>query len=146
MAEVTGIKSVVGMLKALANGEVVNVDGVTVPGVGPKPKVTVVTGYDTAYAVYVHENIEMKWKGKPRRKPAKGNYWDPKGEAKFLEKPAREMANNGEFQRIIVAALQGGATLEEALLLAGLRLQRESQLRVPVDTGALKNSAFTVVE
>jgi hypothetical protein len=30
--------------------------------------------------------------------------------------------------------------------LAGLRLQRESQLLVPVDTGALRASAFTAME
>ncbi len=40
----------------------------------------------------------------------------------------------------------GHRSLEEALLKSGLFLQRESQKLVPVDTGALKNSAFTRVE
>lgn len=51
-------------------------------------------GYTAAYAMYVHENVEMKLKGQPRRPPAKGNYWDPpgRGQAKFLEAPARNPA------------------------------------------------------
>lgn len=36
--------------------------------------------------------------------------------------------------------------MAQALLLAGLRLQRESQLLCPVLTGNLRNSAFTRVE
>ncbi|KFC12262.1 hypothetical protein GTGU_00309 [Trabulsiella guamensis ATCC 49490] len=43
-------------------------------------------GYSANYAIYVHE-ANGTLKGKPR--PAKqggGNYWDPSGEPKFLEK------------------------------------------------------------
>jgi hypothetical protein len=49
-------------------------------------------GCTAFYAVYVHENVEMKWKGLPRHKPHKGFYWDPQGEAtaKFLEKAISE--------------------------------------------------------
>lgn len=112
---------------------------------GDNSKVSVIVGYTAAYAVHVHENIEMKWKGLPRRPnpPHKGNYWDPagKGQAKYLEQPARELKK--EFSRIIVTACSRGAKLEQALLMAGLRLQRESQQLVPVDTGNLKASAFT---
>lgn len=105
--------------------------------------VSVVVGYTAKYAIYVHENIEMKWKGLPRRKPSKGNYWDPagRGQAKFLEQPARELKR--EFQRLIRTACENGATLKKAILIAGLRLQRESQQLVPVDFGNLKASAFT---
>jgi hypothetical protein len=48
-------------------------------------------GYGTSYALPVHENVEMKGKGFPRRPPSHGNYWDPApwGRAKFLETPAR---------------------------------------------------------
>lgn len=56
---------------------------------------TVVTvGYTAAYAAYVHENVEMKGRGLPRRPPSKGRYWDPqgRGQAKFLEEPARTFA------------------------------------------------------
>lgn len=107
------------------------------------PTVSVIVGYTANYAVHVHENIEMKGKGLPRQKPHKGLYWDPQGkaQAKFLEQPAREL--KGEFRRIITTACQNGAKLNKALLMAGLRLQRESQQLVPVDTGNLKASAFT---
>ncbi len=61
-------------------------------GSGYSTKVTV--GYTAAYAIYVHENVEMKLKGLPRQKPHKGFYWDPqgKGQSKFLEEPARRLA------------------------------------------------------
>ena len=131
--------------------------------------VSVVVGYTAAYALYVHERVEMKWKGLPRgqgfyvddegviRFPSalssgkaggknRGFYWDPQGraQAKFLEAPAREMKD--ELGRVIAEAAAKGSTLATALLLAGYRLQRESQLRVPVDTGNLKASAFTRLE
>lgn len=109
---------------------------------------SVVVGYTASYALYVHENMEMKWKGEPRKKPHKGRYWDPQDKAgpKFLEGPARELADTGIFTQILVKAVQAGKTVMQGLLLAGLRLQRESMLRVPVDTGNLKNSAFTRIE
>lgn len=55
----------------------------------------VIVGYTAAYAIYVHENVEMKWKGRPRQAPHKGRYWDPqgRGQSKFLEEPARRLAN-----------------------------------------------------
>ena len=76
-------------------------------------------GYTQSYAYWVHERVEMKWKGLPRgvnlnkyalgrngtlifketskkapssaRNGHSGNYWDPagKGKAKFLEDPVR---------------------------------------------------------
>lgn len=110
---------------------------------------SVVVGYTAAYALYVHENIEMKWRGRPRRKPHKGAYWDPpgRGQAKFLEQPARELNNSGELSRVIVKAMRSReVTLQEANYLAAMRIQRESQRVVPVDTGNLKQSAFTKKE
>lgn len=125
-------------------------------------KPSVIVGYTANYALHVHENIEMKWKGLPRtghydktfksgkRKgetvlvARRGNYWDGSrgpGQAKFLEQPARELTT--EFDRIVFESMRNGATLLQALYLAGLRLQRESMLLVPVDTGNLKASAFT---
>lgn len=53
----------------------------------------VVVGFTAAYAVFVHENLEQKWKGKSRRTGSKkGRYWDPQGRAgpKFLERAVRE--------------------------------------------------------
>lgn len=72
-----------------------------------------------------------------------GRFWDPQGQAqaKFLEAPARKLGPL--LGSIVRQALKAGKTFEQAMLLAGLRLQRESQLLVPVDTGNLKNSAFT---
>ena len=97
--------------------------------VGRKFIPRVVMGYTAAYAVYVHEDLTAV---------------HPVGQAKFLEEPARTK------RREIVAEVEGGLrrgfTLEEALLLGGLRLQRESQVLVPVDTGNLKGSAFTRAE
>jgi len=91
--------------------------------------VSVVVGFTQAYALYVHENLEATHKV---------------GQAKFLEQPARTLGK--ELASIVKQALAKGKSLGMALLLAGLRLQRESQKLVPVDTGALKNSAFTRME
>ena len=110
--------------------------------------VSVSVGYKAAYALYVHENTAMVLKGTPRPKIRgryRGNYWDPKGAtSKFLEIPLRRDKN--QLVQIVERALEGGATMEQALILAGLFLQRESQMLVPVDTGNLKASAFTEVD
>lgn len=59
------------------------------------PTTTVVTvGYTAAYALFVHEKVEMVLQGQ-ERKPAPphiGRYWDPQGQAqpKFLEAPFRQ--------------------------------------------------------
>ena len=143
--------------------------------------VSVVVGYTTSYAVYVHEDLRAKHgaayneayidQTPGRINPRTGKlgktkiswnqaaidigYGDPnhffyagkaktRGEnqrAKFLEEPAR--VNREVYARIVREALAGGQTLAQALLLAGLRLQRDSQEIVPVDTGMLKASAFT---
>lgn len=117
----------------------------------------VIVGYTAAYALYVHENKEMKLKGKRREiwftskqghkirikgKFGKGRYWDPqgKGQSKFLEQPAREKQD--VLAALVVKAAKAGLGLQKALVIAGLRLQRESQKLVPVDTGNLKGSAF----
>lgn len=92
---------------------------------------TVAVGYEAAYALRVHEDLEA---------------YHPNGQAKYLEQPARELSGSGELAAIVRAAKKRGATTEQALLLAGLRLQRDSQELVPVDTGNLRASAFTRVE
>lgn len=98
-------------------------------GKAPDKEVRVTVGYTAAYAIHVHENTQAKHRV---------------GQAKFLEQPAREM--QAELGKTVVEAAQRGATLPQALYMAGLRLQRASMQLVPVDTGALKNSAFTRVE
>lgn len=46
-------------------------------------------GFGAEYALYVHENLEMAWKGKPRRSKL-GVYWGPAGESQFLLKSVRD--------------------------------------------------------
>jgi hypothetical protein len=90
--------------------------------------VQVTVGYTQSYAIFVHERMDLH---------------HPVGQAKFLEQPAREMAQNNTLTNIVFEARKNGATMSEALVLAGLRLQRESQKLCPVATGALRASAFT---
>lgn len=161
MPQITGISAVRKALRK--HGERLGLVG----------KPSVIVGYTANYALHVHENIEMKWAGMARggevhtrivfskklgrnirkemtskqisaRIQKRGNYWDGSngpGQAKFLEQPARELGP--EFSRIVFEAMKNGAKLVQALYIAGLRLQRESQLLVPVETGNLKASAFT---
>lgn len=106
---------------------------------------SVVVGYTAPYALYVHENVEMKLKGQPRSS-GRGRYWDPQGKAtaKFLEAPTREMQE--QLGELVASTVKKTGKLEMGLLTAGLLLQRESQKRCPVETGNLKNSAYTRVE
>lgn len=86
-------------------------------------KVEVVVGYTQSYALEVHERVDIPHKnGK---------------QAKYLEGPART------YEREIVALVNSEKELKDGLLKAGLFLQRVSQEVVPVDTGALRASAFT---
>lgn len=116
MPNLQGIKALQVKLKKLADDS---------------KKVSVVVGYSgTNYGVHVHENLAMNHPNG--------------GQAKFLEQPAREMGKElGDTAKKVVA---NGGTLEQGLIIAGLKLQRESQKLVPVDTGALKNSAYTKKE
>lgn len=92
-------------------------------------KASVTVGYTQNYAIFVHEDLVAH---------------HSVGQAKFLEQPARTLQD--KFRGIIEDALRRKRTMSQALLLAGLTLQRESQKLVPVDTGALKSSAFTRVD
>jgi hypothetical protein len=104
----------------------------------------VLVGYTAQYAIYVHEMLEMVHPGEPRAS-GKGEYWGPGFYGpKFLEGPARQYTK--ELAQIVRDAARSGLSLCKSLLLAGLRLQRESQLRVPVEYGNLRASAFTRVE
>lgn len=60
--------------------------------------------YGTDYAVYVHENLEMSYKGKPRPSGL-GNYWDASqgaGRSKFLESVLRD--RRAEISRVAETA------------------------------------------
>lgn len=89
----------------------------------------VAVGYTAEYGIYVHENLQAYHKV---------------GQAKFLEQPARENAK--EYGQAARSVVQKGGSLADGLLVAGLRLQRDSQELVPIDTGNLKASAFTRLE
>jgi len=133
MADILGLKKLTKQLDALAK------EATT------QAKSHVIVGYTASYALYVHENIEMKLKGKLRPK-GRGKFWDPqgRGQAKFLEEPARRLTP--ELGKIVAQVTKETHDLRQGLLAAGLRLQRESQRVCPVDTGNLKNSAFTRLE
>lgn len=88
-----------------------------------------VVGYTANYAVYVHENLQVR---------------HPTGQAKFLEQPLRE--HRGDLMAIIRKAYAATHVLTQAILLACLQLQRWSQELVPVDTGLLRSSAFSRVD
>lgn len=107
------------------------------------PNVEVHVGYTAEYAAAVHERIEMKLQGQPRRAPSKGLYWDPQGKAKakFLEDPFRDMAD--DTLRKIAEMTSKGLTFKESMIVAGQAIQRASQQQVPVDFALLKASAYT---
>lgn len=87
---------------------------------------SVSVGYTQSYAIFVHENLAAT---------------HPVGQAKFLEQPARLLSR--ELGAMVVKGLKAKWTMATSLTVAGMRLQRESQKLCPVDTGALKASAFT---
>lgn len=93
-------------------------------------KHSVVVGYSATYAIIVHEDLTAHHKeGK---------------QAKFLEGPARIYSR--EIGETVAKAYATTGNLDQSLLLGGLRLQRLSQQVCPVDTGALKASAYTCFE
>lgn len=114
MAMVTGVGKLLRQLKQLANESKKNYTA------------SVTVGFTQGYALPVHEITT--WKHKV-------------GQAKYLTIPFNALRE--EIKSLIVRAIKNGATAEQALLIAGLRVQREAQLLTPVDTGALKASAFT---
>ena len=58
-------------------------------------------GFTAAYAAFVHENLEMKLKGRPRPS-GKGVYWGPQGEARFLANAV--VRNEDEIVRRVAEA------------------------------------------
>ncbi len=87
---------------------------------------SVTVGFTQKYALVVHEDRLAR---------------HTVGKAKYLEDPARE--NFKEIGEIIVTAISLGASFTDGLMVGGLFLQGLAQEETPVDTGALKASAFT---
>lgn len=90
----------------------------------PTPSISV--GYTQGYALKVHEDLQA---------------FHDEGQEKYLEQPFRELLP--DLKRMVLDLVRSGKTVEQALLIAGLYLQGESQKLVPIDTGALRASAFT---
>lgn len=100
-------------------------------------------GYRAPYAMYVHENLEMKLKGQPRPSGIGvfwGTPWGSRGQSKYLEQPARE--NKAKLFNMIKNALKKGKTLKEATRIAAEWLLKQSQKLVPVEFGTLKKSGY----
>lgn len=66
----------------------------------PENDQAVEVGYSAAYAIYVHENLEMKLRGEPRPSGL-GEYWGPNGQSKFLETAAIDLSD--EVVRLVAA-------------------------------------------
>lgn len=94
-----------------------------------KKSSSVVVGYSQNYAIYVHERLDVN---------------HDVGKAKYLEDPLRN--NQDLITNQIKKNFQKHNDLEAAVFTGGLLLQSLSQSEVPVDTGALKSSAFTEKE
>jgi hypothetical protein len=91
-----------------------------------KDDVTVTVGYTQRYAIYVHERDL--------------NYNRPGSQWKYLETPAREKERDIAKAAANTYGLTG--SMEKALIIAGMRLIREAEPLVPVNSGALKASWF----
>lgn len=90
-------------------------------------KVIIVVGFSQDYALEVHERTDIKHRV---------------GQAKYLEEAARVSE-----QDVRNLARQAPTEhLADNLLKAGLLIQRMAQELTPVDTSALKSSAFTTTE
>lgn len=89
-----------------------------------------VVGYTQSYGIYVHEDLTAQH--------AEGK------QAKYLEAPARNLG--GVLGGIIETVYRKTKNMPKALMVAALRLQRESQEIVPIDTGALRASAFSAMD
>lgn len=87
---------------------------------------SVTVGFTQTYALIVHEDLNAR---------------HDVGQAKYLEDPLR--TNARQIGETVVAGLALGASFTDALMLGGLLLQGLAQDLTPVDTGALKASAFT---
>lgn len=95
-------------------------------------------GYDTDYAIYVHETPPP-----PPKEEGQRTARHEVGQWKYLEEPAR--TEQEEMADIVERNLKNKESLVTALLRSGRHLQEVSQTLVPVDTGNLRASAYTEV-
>lgn len=145
--EIKGVEAVILKMQALAAKARLDFDA------------SVSVGFTAKYALYVHENTLMKWRGLPRDRSIRlnsdgtvstgytgngqpGLFWGPTGQAKFLEGPFREFEQE-LIDMVIQGVVQNKLTMAQSLVRAGLYLQRLAMQRVPVLSGNLRASAFT---
>jgi hypothetical protein len=102
----------------------------------------VIVGYSAPYAAYVHENVEMKWRGRPRRSGI-GVYWGPRGQAKFLAEPARRLRR--AIGRRILQVTRSTRSVARGLYSGGVLLRDASVRLVPVEHGVLRDSVYIQV-
>ena len=108
--------------------------------------VTVSVGYETPYALYVHENLEMVLEGEPRSSGI-GVYWgrpNAPGRSKFLE--AVVIEHGKEFPGFIKYKLKQGRSLRQAMKSLGHVILKESKKLVPVEHEDLIDSGFVEAE
>ncbi len=136
MATIEGLTKLVEQLQAKAAKAVNDSDA------------SVVVSYTAEGAIYLHEMMEPKTLGLDVDRPSGlGHFWGPADHGpKYLEGPLRKLLNEKELSRIVTEGLKRGKTMAQSLLVAGLRLQSESQKSVPVEYGALRASAQTTLE
>jgi len=97
---------------------------------GKRPQAVCVGYGGVPYTIYVHEDMAAKHKAGRQ--------------AKFLTTPARMMLP--ELGKIVRDLVGRGTPIQEAMLIAGRKLQEVSQRIVPYETWTLHDSAFTVLE
>lgn len=141
MAKIENLNQVIGAMRQHAS----NLLGESVASAKAGRGVSVIVGFTAEHAIWVHEMAPATLGDNVPRPSGLGVFWGPSGHGpKYLEAPARELG--GTLAGIVRQALRAGQTIAMALILAGLRLQREAQLRVPVEYGILRASAFTRME
>lgn len=118
------------MAKVEGVGELNRILGVMAKFIGKTTRPTVKLGYSAPYALYVHEDLEMRHK--------------PPTQAKYLETPMRLL--RPELSAMIRGDVKGGIPVDLALLKAASMIMDASQLLVPVDTGRLKSSGYVTLE
>jgi hypothetical protein len=112
-----------------------------------KTRRDVTVGYRAPYAIFVHENLEMKLRGLPRRSGI-GVYWGTpggsRGQSKYLEYPARFF--QPQMTNIALRSMKRGRNFLEAVYEAGVFLLKESKKMVPVEHGTLRESGFVEIK
>lgn len=89
-------------------------------------RASVTVGFTQNYALPVHEMV--LWKHRV-------------GQAKYLQMPLKMLKN--QLRLDAISMVRSGNKVSTVLLILGLRVQRAAQKLTPVDTGALRASAFT---